>query len=135
MSIYAENILDHYRHPRAKHAIDDATVSHEEKNVSCGDTLTIDLKLVDGKISVLGWHGEGCAISQAAMSMLSEELIGKSLDDIAAMTPKDIYDLLGVPVGPRRFKCALLCLHALKNAVNVHMKKPVQSWVETVMVE
>lgn len=135
MDLYAENILDHYKHPRKKESLVTASISHEEKNLSCGDGLKIDLLIENGKVMQLGWTGDGCAISQAAMSILAEELEGKSLSDIDAMTPKNMYDLLGVPVGPRRFKCALLCLHTLKNALNLYNGKPVQSWTETVAVD
>lgn len=134
MELYAENILEHYRHPRNKQPVTNATVEHREENASCGDDLTISLVVRDGAIEQIGWAGQGCAISQAAMSILSEELVGKKVKDIAILTPKDIYDLLGVPVGPRRFKCALLCLHTLRNALNKAMGKPIQTWLETVEI-
>ncbi len=131
MDLYAENILDHYRHPRAKHAIASPSVSHEEVNLSCGDALRVDLRIEDGRVTGIGWEGSGCAISQAAMSMLGEELAGKSLEEIDALKKENVYELLGVPVGPRRFKCALLCLHALKNAVRTFRHEPPQGWTET----
>lgn len=132
MDLYAENILDHYKHPRKKESLVTASISHEEKNLSCGDALKIDLMIEDGKVTQLGWNGEGCAISQAAMSILAEELESKTVEEIESITPKNVYDLLGVPVGPRRFKCALLCLHTLKNALNLYGGKVAQSWTETV---
>ncbi len=135
MDLYAENILDHYRTPRGKELLVSPTVRHEELNVSCGDTLTIGLAVADGKITGVGWQGSGCAVSQAAMSMLSEELQGMAVRDAMSLTPQAVYDLLGVPIGPRRVKCALLCLHALKNALRVSDGKSPQSWVETVVVE
>ncbi len=135
MDLYAENILDHYRHPRGKSPVADATVRHEEKNLSCGDALTVELMLKDGIITDIGWSGDGCAISQAAMSMMAEEITGKSAAEVAAMKPEEVHALLGVPVGPRRFKCALLCLHVLKNALRKTEGKDTQSWTETVAVE
>lgn len=135
MDIYADNILDHYKNPRHSGKLDDSDVWHEEKNLSCGDALSIDLNIKDEKISDLAWTGTGCAISQASMSILSEELIGKTIDEIQAMKPQDIYERLGVPIGPRRFKCALLCLHTLKNAMNKYQEKPMQSWIGTVAVD
>lgn len=132
MDIYADNILDHYKHPRRKHVLAAPTITHTEKNTSCGDALKLELMIEAGTITDLGWSGEGCAISQAGMSLLSEILIGKTLAEAAALTPKDVTDLLGVPVGTRRIKCALLCLHALKNAIHEFKEEPVQSWVETV---
>lgn len=135
MDLYAENILDHYKHPRNAGSLKSPTVSHKEENLSCGDDLTIDLILKNGMIEEIAWHGQGCAISQAAMSLLSEELVGKKEPEIASLSTKYIYELLGVPIGPRRFKCALLCLHTLKNMLRKLKKQELQSWVETVEVD
>ena len=132
MDVYAENILDHYRSPRGKKAVTSPTVTHEEINVSCGDALTISLVIKDGVVTELGWEGTGCAISQAAMSMMSEEMTGKSVEDLEKLTKEDVYALLGVPIGPRRVKCALLCLHALKNALRKSKGLQMQGWTETV---
>ncbi len=132
MDVYAENILDHYRHPRGKQTLKNASVSHTETNVSCGDSLTIQLTVEDGKVTEFGWNGDGCAISQAGMSLLSEEIIGKTEDELNALNKQEMYDLLGVPIGPRRFKCALLGLHALRNTLLVLHEKEPQSWRKTV---
>ncbi len=132
MDIYAENILDHFKHPRNVGEIENATIVHTEENLSCGDSLTLSLKLKDTHITLVQWKGTGCAISQAAISILSEELSGKTLTEILKLQPKDIYELLGVPIGPQRVKCALLCLHTLKNAVHKYQKSPLQSWTRTV---
>lgn len=131
MDIYAEQILDHFRHPRNKTALSSPSISHEEKNTSCGDFLTIELQIADGKITEIGWSGDGCAISQAGMSLLSEELLGMTLEDANALSAKKMNELLGVPVGPRRIKCALLSLHALKNALRISEGKEVQGWEGT----
>ncbi len=117
MDIYAEQVLDHYRHPRGKTSLPHPTVSHTEKNVSCGDSLTIELQIEDDRIAAVGWSGEGCAISQAGMSLLSEILTGMTTLEAAELQPEKIFELLGVPIGPRRMKCALLSLEALQNAV------------------
>ena len=132
MDVYAENILDHYREPRHQHTLDDADVEHEEINHSCGDAITLFIKVHDGKIADIGWQGTGCAISQAAMSMLCEELIGLSVDEAQDISKDEIFELLGVPIGARRMKCALLCLHTLKNALRTMQEKGEQTWVETV---
>ncbi len=135
MDLYAENILDHYRHPRGQEPIAKPSVAHAEENISCGDTLTVELVIKNDAIAQMRWSGTGCAISQAAMSILSEELTGKTIDDVNALTPKRIYEFLSVPIGPRRFKCALLCLHTLKNALRVHAKQKPQTWLETVAID
>jgi nitrogen fixation NifU-like protein len=132
MNLYAENILDHSKNPRGQGRLSEVTVEHREDNPACGDELTLRLSIQEGKVAGLDWSGSGCAISQAAMSMLSEELTKKSADELLALSPKYIYDLLGVPIGPRRFKCALLCLHTLKNALRKNSGLPAQSWVETI---
>jgi nitrogen fixation NifU-like protein len=135
MDVYAENILDHYRHPRNKQAEGSEkramSVSHTEENLSCGDTVTVHLFINDNRIEQISWDGTGCAISQAAMSILSEELVGKTLNEAESLTPQNVYDILRVPIGPRRVKCALLGLHTLKNALLVQGKQKLQSWAET----
>ena len=135
MDLYAENILDHFRSPRGKEPLEKPTVTHHEINASCGDELTVNLKIENEIVTRLSWSGTGCAISQAAMSMLSEELAGMNLKDIEAMKPGHVKELLGVPVGTRRTKCALLCLHALKNALRKNAGKKPQSWMETAGTE
>ena len=132
MDIYAENIIDHYKHPHKKERLASPTVSYEEKNPSCGDTLTVDLKIENETVTGVGWTGEGCAISQAAMSILADELAGKPIAYLDGLKAEDIKTLLNVPIGARRMKCALLCLHALKNALHAHRKEPQQGWQETV---
>lgn len=134
MDLYAENILEHYRDPRNTGDGDGASVSHHEKNPSCGDEVTVHLSIEDGVLTNIEWQGTGCAISQAATSMLSEELTGKQVDAILNMKKDTVYDMLGVPIGPRRFKCALLCLHAIKNAIHMYEKQEPQRWLETVEV-
>ncbi len=134
MDLYAENILDHFRHPR-KSGLLAGCVSHEERNLACGDEIRLSLKISDGKIVDVGWEGTGCAISQASMSILSEELVGKTEEEILHLKKEKMYELLGVPVGPRRFKCALMSLHTAKNAIHESRREKLQSWVETVAVE
>jgi nitrogen fixation protein NifU and related proteins len=135
MDLYAEHILDHYKTPRGKGLLADPSVTHTERNVSCGDAVTLNLDLKNGTICRLGWEGTGCAISQAGMSMLAEELEGKTAAEAAAISPKHLLELLGVPIGPRRMKCALLSLHTLKNALRAAEGKEPQLWRETVHVE
>lgn len=132
MDLYAENILEHSKNPRYTGDLTDATVEHDEENIACGDKIHLELKVDDGVISGIGWSGSGCAISQASMSILSEELTGKSEEEVLVMKKEDIYEMLGVPIGPRRFKCALMSLHCTKNALRKSKSLDVQSWLETV---
>jgi nitrogen fixation NifU-like protein len=115
--LYREHILDHYQNPRHYGEMEDPDISHEEYNPLCGDRLVIQLKLQDDHVEEVKFHGEGCAISQASASMLTEHIEGKSLDELKALTKEDILDMLGIPVGPVRIKCALLSLKALKAGI------------------
>lgn len=135
MDIYAENILEHYKNPHNTGSGDNATVSHMEKNISCGDEVTAHLTVRDDKITAIEWQGTGCAISQAGMSMLSDELKDMAINEVLALKKDTVYDMFGVPIGPRRFKCALLCLHAVKNAILVCQEKDPQSWLKTVEID
>lgn len=134
MDLYAENILEHSKHPHRKILLPSFSVEHEEVNLSCGDSVKIQLMLDGDRIQEVGWDGAGCAISQAAMSMLSEELVGKTMNDLHQMDAHMIRELLGVPVSARRAKCAFLCLHAMKNAMHQLRKEPAQGWTETLGV-
>lgn len=135
MDVYAENILEHFKNPQHQGEGTGSSVSHEEKNVSCGDAITAHLTIEDGVLKQIEWQGTGCAISLAGMSMLSEELVSKQTADILAMNKDSIYELLGVPIGPRRFKCALIGLHAVKNAIHLHEGNDPQSWLQTVEID
>ena len=131
MDLYAENILDHARHPHRKELLEQPTVERKEINASCGDALTLHLHFDRGKLTDVGWTGTGCAISQASMSLLAEELLEKTEDELDALGQGDVLALLGVDVGPRRLKCALLSLHTLKNALRKMREEEPQGWVET----
>ena len=111
------NILDHYKHPRNHGTLEHPTVSREEHNPLCGDKVRVDLLIEDGRIQDLRFSGRGCAISQAAASMMTETLQGQTVEVAKAFGKDDILDLLGIPVGYTRLKCALLGLKALKVGV------------------
>lgn len=112
---YRENILDHGMHPRNRGVLNPADVDYEASNPLCGDRLRLTLRFDgQGRVSAVGWDGEGCAISQAAASMLGEEIIGKTLEEIHAIDQQFIFDALGIPLSANRVKCALLGLKALR---------------------
>jgi nitrogen fixation NifU-like protein len=115
--LYRELILDHYQHPHNHGEIPDADISYEDSNPLCGDKIRIDLKLKNNVVEDVKFNGKGCAISQASASMLTDELIGKSLDEIKQLDKQFILDLLGIPLGPTRIKCALLPLKVIKAGV------------------
>lgn len=113
--MYREYILEHYRNPQNYGTLDDASFDAEGQNPLCGDELQVQVAVDDDKtIRAVRFTGQGCAISQASMSILSDEIIGRSLDEVAAMTRDDIVELLGIPLTPVRLKCALLGLVVVK---------------------
>ena len=114
VDLYREVILDHYRNPRNAGTIEDPDISYEDTNPLCGDRIRIDLKVVEGKVADIKFHGRGCAISQASTSMLTEMIQGKELDEIRSLSAQDLLDELGIPISPARVKCALLGLKVLK---------------------
>lgn len=117
--MYRELILEHHKYPHNAGTLAQPTVSHEETNPLCGDRIRIDLAIESGIITDVRFTGRGCAISQASASLLTDELKGKSLDDVRALTKDDLLDLIGIPLAhnPVRIKCALLSLKALKAGV------------------
>lgn len=116
-ALYREAILDHYRHPRSKGHLEDADISYHDTNPFCGDEVTIQLKIEDDVVVDAVFDGRGCAISQATASMLMEEVVGKSLEELRTWDKEYILELLGIEIGPVRLKCALLPLKVLKAGV------------------
>ena len=116
-SLYAEEILDHYKHPHNFGQIENADIHIEANNPLCGDRLSMDVRVKDGVVEDVRFSGRGCAISQAAASMLTDRMIGEKLDDLASTTRDDIFDMLGVEVSYARMKCATLSLGLLRQAL------------------
>jgi len=113
--MYRENILDHAQNPRFPGVLDPADIDHEESNPLCGDRLRLTLRVdKDNRIAAVAWEGEGCAISQASASMLGEQIMGKTLEEVRNISKEDIFEMLGIPLSPNRMKCALLSLQVLK---------------------
>lgn len=117
MDLYMEQILDHYKSPRNFGRLENPDISHEEGNPSCGDQIRIDLQIADGKIADVRFSGKGCAISQAAASMLTEIIKGQSLEDVKKLSKEDMLNELGIEISAIRLKCALLALKVVKAGV------------------
>ena len=116
-SMYAEEIIDHYKHPRNYGELEQPDIHVEANNPMCGDRLSLDLVVEEGIVRDVRFSGRGCAISQASASMLTEEILDKPLTELAQTTRQDILDNLGVPISYARIKCALLSLGALRQAL------------------
>ena len=115
--LYRDYILEHYRRPHNFGVIEDATTSYEGSNPLCGDRITMMLGIRDGVVADVGFTGRGCAISQASASLLTDEIKGKPVGEVAKMTSQDLLDLLGIEISPARLKCALLSLDTLEHAL------------------
>ncbi|MCS6767190.1 MAG: SUF system NifU family Fe-S cluster assembly protein [Candidatus Nitrosocaldus sp.] len=116
--IYREIILDYYRNPRNYGRLESPDVVVRDTNPLCGDEVEMHIKFEDGKVKDIRFNGKGCAISQASASMLTEMVMGKSLDEVKGLGKQDILETLGLPnLGPARIKCALLSLKVFKLGV------------------
>ncbi|MFB6130017.1 MAG: Fe-S cluster assembly sulfur transfer protein SufU [Salinigranum sp.] len=120
--MYRQQILDHYRNPRNRGEIEDATFSHVGENPSCGDTIRMDVKLEDDgeTIERVTFTGDGCAISQASASMLTQRLPGTTLSELEAMDREDVTEMLGVDISPMRIKCAVLAEKVAQDGAKIY---------------
>jgi nitrogen fixation NifU-like protein len=118
--MYREVILDHYKNPRGHGLLDDADAQADGQNPLCGDEVSIYVSYAeDGDtIDEVKFSGRGCAISQAATSMLMEMVKGRSATDVASLPRDELLDEIGIPLTPVRLKCALLGLSTLKLALH-----------------
>ncbi len=116
--LYREVILDHYKNPRSHGLLDAPDAQAEGQNPLCGDEVTVSLRFDGDTISAVGFEGRGCAISQAATSMLTELVQGKTVDEVARMSKEELLDEIGIPLTPVRLKCALLGLGVVKVALH-----------------
>ena len=125
---YREYILEHYRNPRNYGTLDTPDVHSEDSNPLCGDQLAMDLYVKDDAVTEVRFRGRGCAISQAAASMLSEMIEGKTVEEVVKLGKDDVLEALGVPISPARTKCAFLSLRVLHSGLALAgLEKPEES--------
>jgi nitrogen fixation NifU-like protein len=118
--LYREVILDHYKNPRGHGLIEDADAQAEGQNPLCGDEVSVYVAFADDgdTIDEVKFSGRGCAISQAATSMLTEMVKGRSASEVATLPRDELLEEIGIPLTPVRLKCALLGLSTLKLALH-----------------
>lgn len=115
--LYQEIIIEEYKHPHNKGKIEGADLVLKGGNASCGDQVTIYLKVVDGRVTSLKWEGAGCAISQAAMSVLSQKIVDEklSLEQVKKMVKADMLEILGLEeISTGREKCLMMGLKTIQ---------------------
>ena len=121
--MYREQILDLARNPVNHGTLEPNDASFQDTNPLCGDRVRIDLRITDdGVIEDIAFSGRGCAISQAAASLLTEMAIDKPVEDAASITNEDMLEEIGVEISPARIKCALLGLHVLRVALDEYKR-------------
>ena len=117
-ALYRDYILDHYKNPRNFGELEPHDLEWHDHNPLCGDELGVHLRVEGGRIAELRFHGQGCAISQAAASIASEELVGLTVDEVPELSADWVIDLLGIEISPTRRKCALLSLKVMRGATS-----------------
>ena len=117
--LYRDIILEHWRHPQNKGVLSVATHKAFESNPLCGDEIGVTMRILDGVVEDVRFEGRGCAISIAAISLLTEAVKGRTINEVRALSKRDMLRLLSVTPGPARMKCALLGLRAVQGALTV----------------
>jgi nitrogen fixation NifU-like protein len=127
--LYREVILDHYKNPRGHGIVEPSDVEAEGMNPLCGDEVSISIAFDGDRIDDVRFQGRGCAISQAATSMLMDMVKGRTAQEVADMGREELLDEVGIPLGPVRLKCALLGLSVLRLALHKSRGTPLpQEW-------
>ncbi len=117
-------LLDYYKYATTKGKIENADIIAKDENISCGDVVQIYIKLDNqGKVKEAKFEGKGCIISQASAAILTEMIIGRSIEDLTEMNEKELLDAIGIPLGPVRLKCALLSYRVLKKGIINYLSK------------
>jgi nitrogen fixation protein NifU and related proteins len=116
-ALYREYILDHYKRPRNFGELEPRDVEFRDRNPLCGDELGVHIRLEGDRVADLRFHGQGCAISQATASIISDELKGKRVAEIAELDRNFVTDEIGLELSPTRLKCGLLSLKVVQGAL------------------
>ena len=115
--LFLEEVMDNYKNPKNYGILNDYTIKRHQKNTSCGDAFDLYIKLDNNKILDISFSGEGCAISTASFSMLTNKIKNMTVNDIKKLTDKDIFNMLGIKISAGKINCALLSLKALQEGI------------------
>lgn len=116
-NMYKEHILELYKNPSNFGELKNPTHSHTETNTLCGDEVSVNLMVEDGKVKDVKFHGSGCVMSMVSASLLTDKIKNMNVDEIKLLDRDDVLDLVGIKVNPVRLKCVLLSLYAIKNSL------------------
>ncbi len=126
--MYKEIILDYYKNPRNRGSIETPDAKSRDSNPLCGDVVEMQLKFANGRVSDIKFNGDGCAISQASASMLTEMVMGKTIEEVRGIDKSVLLENLGSPnLGAVRIKCALLPLKVMKTALYGYLGEKLSS--------
>lgn len=123
IEMYREHILEHYKSPQNFGSLDAPDITYREDNPLCGDDIEIQIKLQDGHVEDIRFQGQGCAISQASASLLTEFVKGKGVEELKTLDKDAVLELLAIPISPVRLKCALLSLAVIQGGITVYEKR------------
>lgn len=124
--MYKEIILDYYKNPRNRGTVDSPQATARDSNPLCGDVVEMQMKFLEGKVADIKFNGDGCAISQASASMLTELVMGKTIEEVRKLDKVILLENLGSPnLGAVRIKCALLPLKVMKTALYQYLGESV----------
>lgn len=122
-NLYHELLLEHYHHSQHKGTLDVPDISAGVHNPSCGDSILIQAHVSNGLITHCRFQATGCVISCASASLLAQKVEGQKISDVLTYSVQTMLDMVGLPLGPTRMRCALLALEALQAGIGNGVKK------------
>jgi len=126
-ALYSDILLDHFRHPRNYGSLDAPDISNEQFNPLCGDRIRLELKFDQSRVSEARFKGDGCAISTAAASLLTELVLGEDVEELTNISDAQLISALESNIQPARLQCALLPLQALREGLKNYRTNPLEN--------